>query len=211
MFGHEHQTPKVSAVAAIALLLALPAMVAGCGGGKSAGASTSAKLDAPGELQPPMPAPEIVLRDSTGRQVRLSQFRGRAVLLTFIYDHCPDTCPLIVAKLHQALAELGPRASQVQVVAVSVDPRGDTPKTVRAFLALHHMTGRMEYLIGSGKQLAPVWKAYDIAAQGTPNSREVSHTALVYGITGKGVRLALYDAEFKPSEIAHDVPLLAAR
>jgi protein SCO1/2 len=183
----------------------------GCGGGKPAAVSaSSAKLDAPGKLEPPTSAPEIALRDSTGRLVRLSQFRGKAVLLTFIYDHCPDTCPLIVAKLHQALVELGPHASEVQVVAVSVDPRGDTPTTVKAFLAEHEMTGRMEYLIGSFSQLARVWKAYDIAAQGSPGSREVSHTALVYRITGKGVRLALYDQLFKSSEIAHDVPLLAA-
>ncbi len=65
-------------------------------------------------------------------------------------------------------------------------------------------------LIGSFSRRASVWKAYDVAAQGSPGSREVSYTALVYGITGKGVRLALYDQLFKPSEIAHDVPLLAA-
>ncbi|HYM55982.1 MAG TPA: SCO family protein, partial [Solirubrobacteraceae bacterium] len=205
------RTATGRAVATLSLLLATSAIAAGCGGGKPASASAgSAKLDAPGKLEPPTLAPEIALRDSTGRLVRLSQFRGKAVLLTFIYDHCPDTCPLIVAKLHRALVELGSRAKQVQVVAVSVDPRGDTPQTVKAFLAEHQMTGRMEYLIGSWSQLASVWRAYDIAAQGTPDSREVSHTALVYGITGKGVRLALYDQAFEPSEIAHDVPLLAA-
>ena len=66
--------------------------------------------------------------------MRLAQFRGKAVLLTFIYDHCPDTCPLIVAKLHQTLVELGPKANEVQVIAVSVDPIGDTPKTVKSVL-----------------------------------------------------------------------------
>jgi protein SCO1 len=129
--------------------------------------------------------------------VRLSQFKGKAVLLTFIYDHCPDVCPLIVANFHTALAKLSSQASKVQIVAVSVDPKGDTPKTVKVFLKAHEMTGRMEYLIGSLKQLAPVWKAYGVEVQGTPDSREVGHTAFVYGITASGKRRALYPVEIK--------------
>ncbi len=166
--------------------------------------------EAPALLTPARQAPDFTLRDSTGRLVHLSQFRGKAVLLTFIYDHCPDVCPLIVANLHNALLKLGSRADKVQIVAVSVDPRGDTPATVKAFLAAHQMTGRMEYLIGSLKQLAPVWHRYGIAAEGSPDSREVSHTALVYGVTGSGKMLALYPSNFKPAWIVHDVPLLAA-
>jgi len=204
---------RMLALAAVAGICAAALM--GCGG--SSRASTAAKtsgklaaLDSPALLQPPSPAPDFVLRDSTGKLVRLSQFRGRAVLLTFIYDHCPDVCPLIVANLHSALLGLGPQASKVQVVAVSVDPRGDTPTTVAKFLAAHEMTGRMEYLIGSLKELAPVWRAYGVGVTGTPDSREVGHSAFVYGITASGKRLALYPSEFKPGWIVHDVPILAA-
>lgn len=191
------------------------ALLSGCGGSsKSSSATASAKagtLEAPAELQPPAPSPDFTLRDSTGKLVRLSQFKGKAVLLTFIYDHCPDVCPLIVANLHNALSRLGPQASKVQIVAVSVDPKGDTPKTVKAFLAAHEMTGRMEYLIGSFKQLTPVWRSYGVEVQGTPNSREVSHTAFVYGITASGKRSALYPSNLKPEWIVHDVPILASQ
>ena len=166
-------------------------------------------LQAPAVLQPPAPSPDFALRDSTGRFVRLSQFKGKAVLLTFIYSHCPDVCPLIVAQLHNALLRLGSQANKVQIVAVSVDPKGDTPKTVNAFLAAHEMTGRMEYLIGSLKQLTPVWKAYGVEVQGTPESREVGHTAFVYGITASGKRRGLYPANLQPDWIVHDVPILA--
>jgi protein SCO1/2 len=188
--------------------------LSGCGGGS--GGAASAKLDA-SEFLPPRPAPEIALRDWSGRPVRLSRYRGKAVLLTFIYDHCPDTCPLIVSKLHQTLVELGSKASDVKIVAVSVDPVGDTPATVKKFLIEHQMLGRMDYLIGSRRQLVPFWKAYGVGVGGTPESREdparraVSHTAVIYGITGSGKELTLYDQLFKPSEAAHDVPLLASR
>lgn len=213
-----------AAVLSIAtLLLAAATAVAGCGGQASAGGTThttssvlTAKLDAPGFIEPARQAPEIVLHNYTGQLVRLSQFRGKAVLLTFIYDHCTLTCPILVSKLHTVLELLGAKTKDVQIVAVSVDPIGDTPKTVKAFLAKHQMTGRMDYLIGSRKQLAPIWKEYDISAEGTPDAREspenrtVSHTALIYGITGSGQWLALYNEPVKPSEMAHDVPLLAS-
>jgi protein SCO1/2 len=190
------------------------ALLLGCGGSSksssdSAALASGAKLDAPAELQPPAPSPDFALHDSMGKLVRLSQFKGKAVLLTFIYDHCPDMCPLIVGNLHNALLRLGSQASKVQIVAVSVDPKGDTPRTVKAFLAAHEMTGRMEYLIGSLKQLAPVWKSYGVAVQGTPDSREVSHEAFVYGITASGKRRAFYPSNLQPDWIVHDVPILA--
>ena len=117
----------------------------------------------------------------------------------------------MVSNLHNAQALLGPAASKARVIAVSVDPKGDTPATVKSFLAGHGMTGRMEYLIGSQAQLAPVWKAYGVGVNATPDSREVDHTAAVYGITAGGQIAALYPSDFKPAWIAHDVPILAAR
>jgi protein SCO1/2 len=168
------------------------------------------KLPAPARLR--AATPEFALRNSNGRLVRLSQFRGKAVLLTFIYDHCPDTCPLIVANLHTALLRLGPKATKLQIIAISVDPKGDTPTTIKAFLAAHEMTGRMEYLIGSFEELAPVWRAYGVQVQASPEKREdvVGHSAFLYGITGRGSAVVLYPPTFDPSWVVHDVPLLAA-
>jgi hypothetical protein len=85
-------------------------------------------------------------------------------------------CPLIVAQLHNALLRLGPQASKVQIVAVSVDPMHDTPKTVTKFLAAHEMTGRMEYLIGSLQRLAPVWKLYGIVPSAERSDTQGSST-----------------------------------
>jgi protein SCO1 len=190
--------------------------VAGCGGGSSTTKSTSASRPAavtyaaPGELQPLRPAADFSLRDSTGNVVRLSQFKGKAVLLTFLYTHCPDICPLIVGQLHTALAKLRAEASQVQILAVSVDPKGDSPKAVNKFLAAREMTGRMKFLVGSKRELASVWKAYGIQIEASPERREVGHTGIVYGITAKGIATTVYPSNLKPEWIAHDVPLLAS-
>jgi cytochrome oxidase Cu insertion factor (SCO1/SenC/PrrC family) len=74
------------------------------------------------------------------------------------------------------------------------------------------MTGRMEYLIGTFNELAPVWRAYGIAVQASPDKREntVGHSAFLYGITGRGSVLVLYPPSFDPAWIVHDVPLLAS-
>ena len=63
----------------------------------------------------------IALHDADRRRVTLAQQRGRYVLVTFIYTHCPDVCPLITANLNAALRRLGPARSNVRVLAVSVN------------------------------------------------------------------------------------------
>jgi protein SCO1 len=202
----------MAAAAAASIAVALGA----CGSSRSQTGADDAlsrldvKLAAPAQLR--AATPQFALRDSLGHRVRLSQFKGKAVLLTFIYDHCPDTCPLIVANLHNALLKLGAAAGKLQIVAVSVDPRGDTPATVKSFLAAHEMTSRMEYLIGTFKELSPVWHAYGVQVQASPEKREdtVGHSAFLYGITGHGAVLVLYPPTFDPAWIVHDAPLLAA-
>jgi protein SCO1/2 len=219
--------PRASApLVAVALLLAFALLgaISGCGGGggsataqggtgeqgvpKGQVASNEGKYSG-GEATPPQPAPALKLNDSLGKPVDLSEFKGKAVLLTFIYTHCPDICPLIVSHLKTAQAELGAKAKDMQIVAVSTDPRGDTPKTAAAFLEEHGMTGKMDYLIGSRAELGKVWKAWNIVANPAKSGRDlVEHSALIYGIAANGDVTTLYPANFEPSQIVHDVPLL---
>jgi protein SCO1/2 len=161
---------------------------------------------------PPKPAPPLSLQNSLGQPVNLAKDRGRAVLVTFIYTHCHDVCPLIVSHLRTAQAELGPRAGDLKIIAVSTDPRGDTPKTVAAFLRAHRMTGRMDYLIGSRKQLGRAWKDWNIVAKPAKSGRDlVEHSALIYGISASGNVTTLYPSTFQPAQIVHDVPILASQ
>ncbi len=163
-------------------------------------------------VTPPQPTPALSLRNYNGERVNLDRYRGKAVLVTFLYTHCPDVCPLIASNLRVAQEMMGSAESaKAQVIAVSVDPRGDTPKTVAAFLARHGMSGRMKYLIGSAGELAPVWTAWHVgSAKDLEQPQFVNHTAIVYGIDASGKLTTVYEASFAPKEIAHDVPLLAS-
>jgi protein SCO1/2 len=174
------------------------------------------RVKAPGydgsAVTPPQPPPPLSLRNYNGERVNIDRYRGRAVLVTFLYTHCPDVCPLIASNMRAAQEMMGSaEAARAQVIAVSVDPRGDTPSTVAAFLARHGMTGRMKYLIGSPRELAPVWKAWNVgSARDIEQPQFIDHTALVYGIDASGKLTTVYEASFAPKEIAHDVPLLAS-
>src|SRR5258708_2537934 len=118
--------------------------------GDSSGSSSTKKqlrqgnFEAAGLLTPIRNAPPLALRNYLGQPINLSAYRGKAVLVTFIYTHCPDICPLITSQLRVAQNLMGSAtAAKAQIVAVSVDPRGDTSKSIAAFLAHHEMTGRM--------------------------------------------------------------------
>lgn len=172
-----------------------------------------ASFDAEGLLTPVKQAPPLSLRNYLGKRVNIDEYKGKAVLVTFLYTNCPDICPLITSNLRVAQNLMGAAtSSKAQIIAVSVDPRGDTPKAVAAFLARHGMTGRMQYLVGSAAELAPVWKAWGVGStRDAEQPQFVNHSGLIYGVTGSGKRLTIYAASFAPAEIAHDVPLLAAR
>jgi protein SCO1 len=164
-------------------------------------------------ISPAAPAPLLSLRNYNGEAVNIGQYRGRAVLVTFLYTNCPDVCPIITSNLRVAQNLMGPaEAAKVGVIAVSVDPRGDTPKAVAAFLARHEMTGRMRYLVGSAHELGRVWEAWHVGSERDAQQPQlVNHSGLVYGVSASGKITTLYAANFTPKEIAHDVPLLASR
>ncbi len=213
------QLIDLKVVASLLVLVVIAGGVALLAGGGSSGSTAkqsqagSAKLEAAGLLEPVRPAPPLALHNYLGQPVNIASYKGKAVLVTFLYTNCPDVCPLITSNLRVAQNLMGAaKSSKAEIIAVSVDPRGDTPKAVGAFLARHGMAGRMQYLTGSAHELAAVWKAWGVGSERDAQQPQfVNHSGLIYGITGSGSRLAYYASSFQPSEIAHDVPLLAAR
>jgi protein SCO1/2 len=131
-------------------------------------------------VSPPRPAPRTAGRDVDGAPVVVPR-KGRPAVVTFLFASCPDICPLVASEISRALDRLGPTASGLDVVAVSVDPRGDTPTTVRDFLRRHRLTGRMRYIVGSKRELQPIWRAWYAAAQpsGEPASVHTARIVLV--------------------------------
>lgn len=118
---------------------------------------------------------------------------GRPALVTFLFANCPDVCPTIAATISQALDRLGPQADEIDVVAISVDPAGDTPAAVGRFLQRFRLQGRMDYIVGSRAELAPLWKDWLILAQSEDADASV-HSARVVLVDRDGRQVGAYSA-----------------
>jgi protein SCO1/2 len=208
------------------MLLGLAAVAAGCGGGgktaetgtttaTTGGAATQTlTTDAAevaeysgGTVSPITAAPELGLHTWNGKDVRIGDYRGKAVLVTFVYTSCPDVCPLIVDNLVRVKERLGPDAKRLQIVSVSVDPEGDTPVAVKRFLSAHRAMGRVDYLIGSRRQLEAAWARWGIAARvDKDHPGLVEHSGVIWGVDPKGRRVTFYPASgFDVADIESDV------
>ena len=189
---------------ALVALLALT-LVAAVVAGRAAGDSSPPFVGP--TLTHPAPPPDFALRDQHGRLVRLSALRGKVVLLTFLYTHCPDVCPLTAINLNTALARLGGARDDVRVLAVSVDPKGDTHRSVAAFVRTHRLRPQFRYLTGTARALRPIWRAYRVRAVPQGESG-VDHTLYTLLIDPGGKARVVFDVQARPSAIAHDVRLV---
>jgi protein SCO1/2 len=190
-------------------LLAVVLLAAGCGSSAAKVVETAPpqqKNFAGGELRPPRVAPPLPLQDASGRRFTMSGQRGRYVLVTFIYTHCPDVCPLIASNLNTVLRTLGPKGN-VEVLAVSVDPKGDTPAAVRAYEKAKQLEPSFHYLIGTRAQLRPVWSAWHVLAVDRKPDL-VDHVAYTALVDPSGKQRVLYDSQVNAQQVLHDLRVL---
>ncbi len=160
-------------------------------------------------------APDFTLRDTLGRRVSLSAFRGQMVVLAFLSTDC-RACVLAAQQVRGALDELadaptygrGTAVPAMQVLFVSTDPRADTNANVKRFLAATGLTDRVSYLSGSPAQLRPVWRAYRVPppSAGKP-ALEAATTVLLIGRAGNE-RVAFGIEQLTPEGLSHDMRLL---
>ncbi len=159
-------------------------------------------------------APNFHLVDQSGKPVSLSQFQGMPVIVTFFYTHCPNFCPLLATKIHTSLINMGGAAQHVAFLAVSVDPKNDSPSSVQTFSQAHELQGfaNYHYLLGTRSALTPVWNAYHV--EGLPPGAQVEdpntmiHSSVVYLIDKQGRESVLLDYDFTSTELTTDLTLL---
>lgn len=82
---------------------------------------------------------DTVLQAQDGRSLRFYSdvLKDQVVLVNFVFTECGDSCPLITHKLLQARQSLGPQASGVRYVSITIDPERETPQTMAAFARKH--------------------------------------------------------------------------
>ena len=164
-----------------------------------------------GVFEPPRQAPEFSLRGSDGNDLTLSRYRGKLVLMSFGFTHCAAVCPTTLATLAQARQALGPQASAVQVVFVTVDPERDDPAQMKTYLAAFDPS----FVGGAGKPevLAAMRKNYGVVANKVPmtGGYAVDHTSSIFLIDRAGKLRALMPYGRDAKDFVHDIKLLLAQ
>ncbi len=211
--------PRSAALAALALIVLAAALVialtSSSGSGSSRTATTGASAGPESGFDgAPFPkgvtAPDFTLEDQYGQRVSLREYRGRVVLLTFLYSACGDTCVVIGQQIRGALDEMEEAGERLPaVLIVSADPTADTRASVKRFLAEVSLTGRVQYLTGTPARLRSVWRAYAVKPASV-GAHEFDEYAPVLLVDPAGEKRVLFEIEeLTPEGLSHDVVKLA--
>lgn len=177
----------------------------------------------PGEPKPGDDVPDFGLVNQDGKRIHLSQYKGKALALTFVYTRCPqpDQCTLMSSNFAAVDKQLQSDAStydKTHLLSVSFDPDYDTPKVMRSYGSGH--TGRYsdetfqhwEFLTGSQDEVKGIAQFFGLRYFHDTESgdEQVIHSLRTAVIGPDGKLFKLYRGnEWKPEEIAADLKTLA--
>lgn len=133
-------------------------------------------------------APDFALTDQNGAEVTLASLRGKALLIDFIYTHCPGPCPILTGRHAQILRELGPEArTRVHFVSISLDPERDTPEVLASYARARGADSpSWSFLTGDPERVRDVLKRYGVFAQKSANPGEIDHVVVTLLVDAQG-------------------------
>lgn len=146
------------------------------------------------------------LTDQNGRAVTNEDMKGHPFLVFFGFTHCPEICPTTLFEVSEVLNKLGPDASKVNALFVTVDPERDTPEKLKDYLS--SFNPRLVGLTGDAASLAAVAKAYRVYYKKVPQDGgdyTMDHTAIVYLMDKDGRFVAPFSLKRTPDEAAADL------
>ena len=157
-------------------------------------------------------APAFTLVDQSSARFTFKPEPRKLVLVNFIYTSCPDVCPLFSAKLAAIQRTLQEEKNdRYLLLSISTDPKRDTPAKLKSYGdAFKADYRRWRFLIGSAKELEPVWKAFGVRVKELGEG-QVQHTNLLTLIDDKGMRrVDYYGDKWLEKEVLKDLRRIAA-
>jgi len=155
---------------------------------------------------------DFTLTDGDGKPFSLSDLKGKVVILSFGYTHCPDVCPTELLTYSDTLKQLGDQAKDVKVVFVSIDPERDTPEVIGKYAK--QFNPDFIGLTATGDQSLPVIKQQYRVVSAKVNQKEdsenylVDHSSGAYLIDKNGEVAIFSPYGSEPETIAADVKTL---
>jgi len=160
------------------------------------------------------PAPDFALTDEHGQPFKLSDLRGKWVLLAYGYTHCPDVCPLTLSRLRDVKKIVDPNGDLVQVVFTTIDPERDTADIMRQYVGHfdQQFDQKFKGLTGTPPEIAQAAQAYNVKYEKKESTSaagySMGHTAEVYLIDPQFNRRMTFPFGIKAEEIAADLQYL---
>ena len=113
-------------------------------------------------ISQPVAAVDFSLVDQKSATFRMSATRGKIVVLSFIYTHCADICPFITMKIKEAQNLLGADMDKVAFVAITTDPKRDSPAVNASYSREAGLYDSWRFLTGSVGDVQKVWAKYGV-------------------------------------------------
>jgi len=159
-------------------------------------------------IDPPAEMSDFTLTNQDGELTSLSDLRGKYVLLTFGYTHCPDVCPLTLNEFRRVRDSLDDLAENVEFVFISVDGQRDTPEAIKQYFETRKLEGFIG-LTGEETDLMALGTDYGLFFEVGENTSKggylVNHTAGSYLLDPEGRWIMRYQFGALPSMIVKDL------
>lgn len=155
--------------------------------------------------------PNYSLLNQDGREIHVQNYRGKALLLTFIYTRCPvpDYCTLMSDNFAQIDRELGQNPElyeKTHLLSISIDPEYDTPKVLRSYGAAHteryqnETFAHWEFAAGTKDQVKDIAQYFGLTY--FPKEDQIIHALRTVVIGPDGKVAKIYSGnEWKPDEV----------
>ena len=160
------------------------------------------------------PAPDFALTDENGQPFKLSDLRGKWILLAYGYTHCPDVCPLTLSHLRDVKKIVDPNGDRVQVVFVTIDPERDMPDIMHKYVGHFDKAFPQKFkgLSGTPEEIATAARPYHVRYEkketGSADGYSMAHTAEVHLIDPQFNWRMTFPFGVKAEEIAADLQTL---
>ncbi|KRB51143.1 MAG: SCO family protein [Pseudomonadota bacterium] len=147
------------------------------------------------------------LIDQNGKPTDESILKGKWTVVFFGFTYCPDVCPTTMQALGAAQQQLGPKADQMQVVFMSLDPARDTPAQLKTYLGSDIFPKGTIGLTGTPEQVDAAAKAYRVYYKKNGEGADylVDHSTAAYLMDPKGRFDRVIPYGISPEEIARQI------
>ncbi len=160
-------------------------------------------------LKPGDRVPNLPLINQDGHTIHLSDFSGKAVLITFIYTRCimPDYCPRMstqFARIHEELKKSPADYKKTHLLTITFDPQYDSPPVLRKY-GLAYLGGdasgfsHWDFTTSSASDLTRLSQAFGLEFEQGPD--EIYHTTSVALIAPNGTVAKLWSVDWKGPDL----------